>query len=472
MLRDRYEPLDLFALVPQVGLELDPVLTALDALLDDDVLFQRVRADLVRRRPPTATRGRHATPVEVILRLLVVKRLYDWSYEETEHFVGDSLVLRQSCRLSLRPVPDDTTLIRWANLIGPETVAALNDRAVELARSLKVTRGRKLRIDSTAVETTIHYPTDSRLLGDGVRVLSRALRRAKDVLGEQGALGAAACRSRTRSVRRLAQHLHRVARRKGEAAAEDLKHAYQQLIGIAQAGRRQAQRVKEVLQEQATAPAQRLVEQVDRFLPLVDRAIDQATRRVIHGEVVPAGEKLLSLFEPHTRLIKRHKAGKPVEFGRKLLLDEVEGGIISHYALVDDTGLDHPHLPASLAAHQRHFARAPDLLAGDRGLYAPENEALARRVGVKRVALPKTGHVSRERHQHERQRWFRRGYRFRAGVEGRINVLKRDSGLARCPEHGEAGMGRWVGWGIVAHNLVQIARAVAARPARPTRRAA
>ena len=136
MLRDRYEPLDLFALVPQLGLELDPVLTELDALLDDDALFQRVRADLVRRRPHTATRGRHSTPVEVILRLLVVKRLYDWSYEETEHFVGDSLVLRQFCRLSLRPVPDDTPPIRWANPIGPETVAARNDRAVALARSL------------------------------------------------------------------------------------------------------------------------------------------------------------------------------------------------------------------------------------------------------------------------------------------------------------------------------------------------
>ncbi len=472
MLRDRYEPLDLFALVPKLHLELDPELAQLDQLLEDDALFQRVRADLVKRSPHTARRGRHSTPVEVILRLLVVKRLYHWSYEETERFVGDSLVLRQFCRLYLQPVPDDTTLIRWANLIGPETVAALNDRAVALARALKVTRGRKLRIDGTVVETTIHYPTDSRILGDGVRVVSRLLRRAKAVLGEQAELGTAAFRTRTRSVRRLTQQRHRVARRKGEQAAEDLKHAYAKLIAIATASRAQAVRVVEALQGQPVEQARCLVERFEHVLPLVEQAIAQATRRVLHGEHVPSEEQLVSLFEPHTQIIRRHKAGKPTEFGRKVLLDEVEGGIVSHYAILADVGLEHPQLPAHLDVHQQHFGRAPDLLAGDRGLYSPENEERAHARGVKQVALPRTGRLSRERQQHERQRWFRRGSRFRAGAEGRIHVLKRDYGLARCRDHGEAGFGRWVGWGIVTHNLAQIAQAQAARIARPRRRAA
>jgi transposase, IS5 family len=119
MITDRYDPMNLFELVPKLGLEMDAVLVGLDRLLDDDVLFQRVKADLARRYPNSLRLGRHSTPVEVILRLLVVRRLYDWSYEETEHFVSDSLVLRQFCRLYLEPCPDDTTLIRWANLIGP-----------------------------------------------------------------------------------------------------------------------------------------------------------------------------------------------------------------------------------------------------------------------------------------------------------------------------------------------------------------
>src|SRR3954468_13859968 len=165
MLRDRYAPQDLFALVPSAGLALDPLLAQLDRLLDDDALYQRVRADLATRRPQTTRRGRHSTPVEVLLRLLVVKRLYGWSYAETEHFVNDSLVLRQFCRVYLQPVPDDTTLLRWANLIGEQTLAILNERVVELARQLKVTRGRKLRVDTTVVPTNIHHPTDSALLG-------------------------------------------------------------------------------------------------------------------------------------------------------------------------------------------------------------------------------------------------------------------------------------------------------------------
>jgi transposase, IS5 family len=463
MLRDRHDPLDLFALVPKLGLEMDPILTQLDRLLDDEELFQQVKSDLAKRYPQTGCRGRPSTPVEVILRLLIVKRLYRWSYAETEHFVADSLVLRQFCRIYLHPVPDDTTLLRWAALVDPRTLERLNDRVVELARALKVTRGRKLRVDSTVVETTIHHPTDSRLLGDGVRVLSRILRRAKAVVGEQTGLGKNAFRTRTRSVRRLAQQIHRVARRKGEAAAEELQQAYRKLIGIAQASRRQAQRVRETLVARESAPARRLIERVDRLLPLVDRAIAQASRRVLDGETVPAGEKLVSLFEPHTRLITRHKAGKPIEFGCKLMLDEVDGGIVSRYDVVGEAGPDHPHLKESLAGHRARFGRAPDLLAGDRGLHTAANEDLARQVGVKRVVLPQAGRPSRHRQEHERQPWFRRGFRFRAGIEGRISVLKRGYELGRCRDHGDQGLGRWVGWGVVTGNLVTIARTIAAR---------
>ena len=153
--------MNLFELVPKLELEFEAELAQLDRLLDDpDVLFERVKADLCRRYPNSAKLGRHSTPVEVILRMLVVKRLYNFSYEQTEHFVCDSIVLRQFCRLYLHSTPDDTTLIRWANLIGPKTLETLNDRAVELARSLKVTRGRKLRTDGTVLETNIHHPTD------------------------------------------------------------------------------------------------------------------------------------------------------------------------------------------------------------------------------------------------------------------------------------------------------------------------
>ena len=465
MLRDRYDPVDLFALVPQLGLQFEPQLAQLDRLLDDDEIFARVRADLARRYPLTPVRGRHSTPVEVILRMLVVKRLYSWSYEQAEFFVNDSLVLRQFCRIYCEKAPDDTVLIRWAKTIGPETLQQLNDRVVQLAKGLKVTRGRKLRVDTTAVETNIHYPTDSALLGDGVRVLSRLMKRARTVLGKAAeTLGPEAFRSRVRTVRRIAQQLHRIARRKGAKAREALQAAYRRLIDTAQRTGSQARRVLQALERRTQLPTQRLAQRIGMILPLLIQGIAQATRRVLEGKAVPAPEKLLSLFEPHTQIIPRFKAGKSVEFGRKLRLDEVEGGIISGYQIVDQGGgQDQPYLRDSLEAHRRLFGRPPDLLAGDRGLASAANEQLARQAGVRRIALPCVGRASPARRQQQKERWFRRGYRFRAGIEGRIHVLRRDYGLKRCRDHGEGGMGRWVGWGIVMHNLSQIAEAAANR---------
>ena len=355
MIVPRHAPVkrvDLFALVPQLVSDFEPVLRELDRLLDDDEIVRRVTAEMATRAPKSLTRGRPGTPVEVVLRLLVVRRLYGWSYAETEHFVGDSLVLRQFCRVYLERVPDDTTVIRWANCVGPQTVERLNDRVVELARQLKVTRGRKLRVDSTVVETTIHHPTDSSLLADGVRVLSRVLRRAKRAAGEALGLATRVYRTRTRSVRRLTQQLHRLARRKGEDAAEALTRTYRQLLAVAGKARAQVARVataldalrghREELGAVAGRLAGRLVAQFDHFGRLVDRVLDQTARRVLRGETVPAKEKVLSLFEPHTQLIQRHKPGKPVEFGRKVWLDEVDGGIVSRSAVLDKAGPDHP----------------------------------------------------------------------------------------------------------------------------------
>src|SRR5438270_3856701 len=182
MLVDSYAEEDVFARVPEVAAQTDPVLRHLDRLLDDDGLFSQVKADLARRYPRTLLCGRHSTPVEVILRLLIAKHLYQWSFQETQERVNDSLVLRWFCRVYFRRVPDDTTLIRWAQLIRPETLHALNDRVVELATQAKVIKGRKLRLDGTCVQTNIHHPTVSFLLVDSVRVLSRFVERAKPFL--------------------------------------------------------------------------------------------------------------------------------------------------------------------------------------------------------------------------------------------------------------------------------------------------
>ena len=391
--------------------------------------------------------------------MLVVMRLYGWSYAQAEYFVNDSLALRQFCRVYLEKVPDDTTLIRWANTIGPETIQTLNDRVVQLARSLKVTRGRKLRVDTTAIETNIHFPTDSGLVGDGVRVVSRLLRRARAVLGEAASGLKEAFRSRVRAVRKLSQQLHRIARRKGDEGKEALKAAYGRLVAIGKRAGAQGRRVLEALQGHGDDPgARRLVERLAEVLPRLKRATRQAERRVLEDDPVPSGEKLVSLFEPHTQVIPRFKAGKPAEFGRKLRLDEFEGGIIVGFRVLEKGGgQDQEHLGDALADHRRKFGRPPRLLAADRGMASAENERLAEQAGVTHVALPHVGKASPGRRAEEKGRRFREAYRFRAGIEGRIHALKRDYGLRRCRYRGERGFGRWVGWGIVAHNLAKVA---------------
>ena len=463
MLRDRYAADNVFAQVPALSQAMEPILAHLDRLLDEDTLFQAVRKDLVRRFPRTATTGRHSTPVEVILRLLVVKHLYNWSYEQTEHWVAESLVLRQFCRVYWQPVPDDTTLLRWANLIQPATLEQLLEHVIDLARKNKVTHGRKLRLDATVVETNIHYPTDSGLLGDGVRVLSRLLKTARKHLG---AATSALFRDRTRSARRQVKQIADLTRRRiraGQEAAEaGLKSAYARLVALAEATCRQAKRVGSLLHAHGADAQERVRERLSQTLSRtqeqVRQVLSQTTARVLDAKSVPAEQKLVSLFEPHTAVIRKGKPSRPVEFGRVVCFDEVDGGLISRYAVLDGNPKEAEQVPVSLQHHRERFGHPPRLLAGDRGTWSVANEQTAKEQGVTRSVLPKPGAVSAQRRAYERQRWFRRGRNWRAGMEARISLLKRRYGLGRCLYHGDAGMHRWVGWGVLAYDLQTIAQ--------------
>ncbi|GHO63707.1 hypothetical protein KSC_025990 [Ktedonobacter sp. SOSP1-52] len=321
MLVDRYQPEDVFARVPEVAAQTAPVLKELDRLLEDDRLYQQVRADLGKRHRWTLVHGRHSTPVEVILRMLICKHLYQWSYRETEERVADSLVLRWFCRVYFQQVPDETTLLRWLQTLRPQTLHTLNDRVVELAMQAKATRGRKLRLDATCVQTEIHHPTDSGLLVDSVRMLSRIVKRAKGVIMDEVGSLKEICRSRLRSAKQAAQRLHRQLRRKGEAKEAEQKQLYQKLIETTEQMVRQTTRVVKALSQQSKSEAKRLWQQAQHFLPLVERVMAQTRSRVLEGKKIPSEQKVLSLFEPHTRAIPRHKGGALVEFGRQVILD-------------------------------------------------------------------------------------------------------------------------------------------------------
>jgi transposase, IS5 family len=462
MLQDRYETDKIFENILKLTNEMDPILAEIDRLLEDEVLYQLMRNDLARRFPQTEVTGRNSTPVEVILRMLAVKRLYALSYEQTEYQVRDSFVLRQFCRVYLQDVPDDTTLIRWAALIQPETLEQFNRRLTQLATQLKVTRGRKLRTDGTVVEANIHPPSDSSLLADSVRVLGRTLRRAKQVLGVQTELSKETFRNRIRSARRFARQVGEAMRRRSEHARTEGKTAYRKLIRAAEAMIEQSQQVLPVLQKQATDQAKKLAQTLDTFIPRAQQVVIQTVRRVLQQEKVPASEKIVSIFEAHTDIIRRNKAHKPTEYGHKIWLDEVDGGILTRWNVLSGNPNDDQQWLPSLDHHIQRFGKAPWQASADRGVHSAENESQAQERGVQRVILPKPGRRSKARLEHERQAWFWRGRKWHNGVEGRITVLKRCHELDRCRDHNQDGFEKWVGWGVIAANLRTMARKLAA----------
>ncbi|MGD8501826.1 MAG: transposase, partial [Phycisphaerales bacterium] len=306
MLRDKYPVDPLFMLVLEITkIKIDPELVEIDRILDDDEIFQLIKRDLSQRHPKTLITGRNSTPVEVVIREMAVKHLYDWSYEDTAQFVNDSLALRWFCRVYLNPICSDKTLLRWVNLIQPETLHLFNERLDSIALELKITRGRKLRTDGTVVETNIHYPTDSSLLQDGVRVLSRLVKQGQAILLDKAELAADTFRDRTRSARNAARRIYENTRRKSEAAKARVKETYRHLVRTAQASVGQARQVLAAVEDRTDKQAQKLKTSLEQFIPRIEQVIAQTKRRVFEGEKVPASEKIVSIFESHTDIICR-----------------------------------------------------------------------------------------------------------------------------------------------------------------------
>ncbi|MGH7535879.1 MAG: ISNCY family transposase [Gemmatimonadales bacterium] len=470
MVRREYVQRSVFEVLLPDGDKLwDPALRQIDEVLDDEGLLDLVADALGRRRPMSQIRGRLGTPAEVVLRMLVLKHLYDWSFDECEREVRGSLVYRAFCRIDCERVPDAKTLIRLAHLLGPEVLKGIIARLVAMARQRKVIRGFRMRVDTTVVETNIHYPTDSTLLADGVRVLTRTLKR----LRQEVSAGVIECRDRTRSVARrvfeIAQRSRAATLRRGAAVREQakawMKQRYQELMGLTRAVVRQA----ETAAHQVAAGTVRgmgltqihieaLAQQLRDTGGLLRRVLAQTRARVFKGDTHYPG-KVLSLFEPHTEAIRKGKAAKPTEFGKLVKLQEAEAQFITDYEVCPTRVPDHALWVPALDTHRQLFGRVPRLAVADAGFATAANEEAATRLGVRRVVLPARGRLSAARRTHQRQRWFRRALRWRTGCEGRISVVKRRHGLRRCRYRGLDGMERWVGLGVIANNLCVLGRA-------------
>jgi IS5 family transposase len=464
MVQRRQRERSLFEVLLPDGHKLWPDwLRKIDTLLEDEAVIDVVAHALEARWPQSRRRGRLGTPVEVVLRMLILKHLFDWSYDDLEREVRANLVYRAFTRIDAGDVPDAKTILKIARALGPEVIEQLHRQVVDVAKRAGVTHGRRFRIDTTVVETNVHYPTDSTLLRDGVRVLTRTMQRASRALGDQ----AGRIRNRLRSVTRRVLIIGYEAR--SPKTRDAMVKSYRTLMATTRAVlrdtatmvRRLGQRVR-TARPQVQLMLRRAQDQLQAMRPIVQRVIDQTRARVLGGDThVP--DKVLSLFEPHTTTIRKGKIAKPNEFGNLVTIQEAEHQIVTAFEIHAGRPADVRLWTPALDRHQAIFGRAPDLAAGDRGFSSARNEQAAIDRGVRRVVLPRSGPKSPARRAHERQRWFRRGQRWRVGCEGRISVLKRRHGLRRCRYHGVDGMHRWVGFGVIADNLMNIATFTKAR---------
>ena len=446
-------------LARQAALLKDDLLDEVDPLLEDPALVDLVRQCLAARRPASTRTGRPSIAPDRLLRCCVAKHLKGWSFRELEREVRSNLVYRRFTRFDADATPDFTTFSRTFALLGPAVTKQIHQRVVGVAREQGVARGRKLRTDTTVVESNVHYPTDSTLLGDGIRVLTRCLRR----IAAQCQSGAVVVVDHARAVKHRLLEISRAARCLNEAGQQRMQKSYGQLVAVTRKVVRQASGVLEGLAGKRLPVAGNLLcvetqmGQLRRFLPLVKKVIAQTQERVWEGNrhVV---DKVLSLFEPHTAAIRKGKAHKPNEFGRLVRIDEVENGIVSHYEVLEGNPADSNAWQPALAAHQARFDASPRMATGDRGYFSGANEREAHALGVEKVALPARGRLSQARARHQKQRWFRRALRWRAGIEGTISTLKHPFSMLRATYKGDPGFQRYVGWSVITKNLFSIAR--------------
>jgi transposase, IS5 family len=336
---------------------------------------------------------------------------------------------------------------------------------VAIAQEKKIIHGRRLRVDTTVVETDIHYPTDSTLLGDAVRVLTRAMKRIAQIAGAAGAK----LHDRTRAVKYRVLEIGRASRSRSEQGQEKLRQCYQKLLSTTSRVVGQAKRFAREVEagvkcgasflEQVALKALR--EYLERMIPRVQQVMHQTRERILKGNARVAG-KLVSIFEAHTEVIRKGKAAKPTEFGKMVKIQEAEQQIVTHYEVYDQRPSDAALLIPALDAHEQQLRRTPRLITAGAAFFSTQNEAAAHARGVKRIAIPNRSTKSAERKKLQKKRWFRKAQQWRTGSEGRISLLKRRHGLNRCRYKGQSGMKRWVGFGVIGDNLINIGRCLTA----------
>ncbi len=397
--------------------------------------------------------GRRGYASEQILRSLIVMFIERDSFRDVVVRIENSEFFQRFVKLGVMPMMDYSFLCKAYGVLTDKTWKAMNEAlSIQAQKEEKIT-AEKVRVDSTAYETNIHHPTDSSLLRDSFRTLARLMKRSQ----EEMKLVGLSHRFHVKKVKKLAYFISRNSNKNNKRTKKKIKSTYRKLIDrvswITEVGWS-----ARVLLLEGSYKARVVSGELEHYLPIVEKIIDQAERRVFKGEKVPSVEKVYSLFEEHTELIKRGKAGKPIEFGHKVLLAETGEKFILHYNAMPKQRADKNLLDETIKAHGKIFGKTPEVLAADKGFYESREQLAKLSEKIKTVSICKKGRRTAEEDRRESTEEFKEGQRFRAGVEGTISVLKRAFKLNRCLFRGFKNYAASLGCAVFCHNLVLLAR--------------
>ncbi len=420
-----------------------------DLLRQNPQIFFLAHCDWSKMLSTSQAGRRSGFTSEQILRALIVMFVERDSYRQVVVRIANSEFLRHFVGLGPRQMMDFSFLSRAFGILSDATLEAMNLALSEYATKEEKISGEKLRLDTTVYEANIHYPTDSSLLWDGFRTLARVLGQVQGELPELGIRH----RYHIKKVKKLSYFIARNGSSNSKSKKRKVKSTYRMLIGRVRWIVGVAREVLEVL-EHAGYEADELL----RFVPIVERIIYQAEQRVFHGIILPTDQKVYSLFEEHTELIKRGKAKKPIEFGHKVLIAQTAGKFIHHYQVLPTQRADTELLEPTIKAHKRLFGLVPEVLATDKGFYKNMDQIERLERDIETVSICKKGRCNQEQYEREITEAFIDGQCFRAGSEGSISVLKRVFKLGLCFFKGYKNYATSVGCAVFCHNLVVLAR--------------
>jgi IS5 family transposase len=433
--------------------ELNDELKTVDELLGDPRLLIPFQEKFSKRR------GRPTVPVATYLRLMYLKDRYQLGYETLVDEVEDHIKWRKFCQIPLdKRVPESTTLIKLTQKYGPEMIAAVNNGLLHQLTRKKILNGKKLRMDSTVVPSNIHYPTDAGLLSDSVKKITKIVKAIK----EQGVAVKIKFRDRTRTVKKTILRLCKNLRKKATSKKESIKEQTKKLLtitkGVLQQARDVARGTAHAAEEDLFDGIKALFDELNEFTNIADRIQDQ-TQKVLADKGNTIKSRVVSIFDTTARPIKKGKLGVKAEFGNKVVVQDTAQGIVTGYQVLEENPSDTDLVDDAMEQHVAIFGCSPDEVATDRGFSSAENEVKLQET-VTHVSMPKKGKLDADRKQYQRQHWFKRLQRFRAGGEAKISLLKRKFGLRRSRLRGLRGIKIHVGWGILTHNLWQTARII------------